>query len=427
MPTALTAPTTDRRSFLHSTALAAGALALPAGGVYAAGSDVLKIALVGCGGRGTGAAQNALAADPNVKLVAVADVFEDRAAAGLNVVRAAFAGKCDVPPERVFGGFDAYKQAIDLADVVVLATPPGFRPVHLAYAVEKGKHVFMEKPHAVDVPGALSVIESAKLAKSKNLALVSGFCYRYDGHKRQLIDRIRDNKIGQVQAIHTTYLTGELWTRASKTNDPAQMETQLRMWYYYTWLSGDFIVEQAIHNIDKARWVLGDELPTAATATAGRQVRTDPKFGNIFDHFGVTYDFASGAKVFLACRQINGCDAENADHILGSSGRCDLMRHTMQSGSDKYKPEGEHDFGKMYQTEHDEMFASIRAGAPLNDGVTSAHSTLMGIMGREAGYTGQRITWGQLMKSTKSLAPKEYAFGPNAVAPVARPGKTKFA
>ena len=417
----------SRRGFLKSTAAAAASTAILAPSVHAAGGDTLKVALIGCGGRGTGAAKNALAADSNVKLVAVADVFEDLAVKGLNTVKSAFPDKVDVPPERIFSGFDGYKAAIDAAAVVVMATPPGFRPIHLKYAVEKGKHVFMEKPHAVDVAGAKSVIESAKLAKEKGLGIVSGFCYRYDNFKRETVKRIHDGQIGKINAIHTTFLTGELWTRATKTNDPKEMEYQLRMWYYFSWLSGDFIVEQAVHNVDKACWLMNGELPINASGLGGRQVRTDPKYGNIWDNFSIVYEYASGAKVFLQCRQMNDCMGDNNDHIMATKGTAHLMRHTIKSDSGTWKHDGEHDFGNMYQQEHNELFASIRAGKPVNDGLVSANSTLMAILGREAAYTGQKITWEKLLKSEQSITPKEFAWGENPVAAIAKPGKTKFA
>ena len=417
----------SRRGFLQASAATAVTSAILAPSVHAAGSDLLKVALVGCGGRGTGAAINALGADKNVKLVAVADVFEDRAKSGLEVVKAAFPDKVDVKPEMIFSGFDGYKAAIDAADVVVLATPPGFRPVHFAYAVEKNKHVFMEKPHAVDAVGARSVIESAKAAQKKGLNVVSGFCYRYDPFKRETVKRIHDKAIGDINAIHTTFLTGELWTRASKTNDPKQMEYQLRMWYYFTWLSGDFIVEQAIHNVDKACWLMNGELPVTATGLGGRHVRTDPKFGNIWDNFSIVYDYASGAKVILQCRQMNDCQGDNNDTILGTKGVSHLMRHTIKTAGGTWKHPGEHDFGGMYQTEHNELFAAIRAGKPMNDGVASAHSTLMAIMGREAAYTGQKVSWDKVMKSKQSLVPAELTWSEHLVPPVAMPGKTKFA
>ncbi|OWK46974.1 Gfo/Idh/MocA family protein [Fimbriiglobus ruber] len=416
----------SRRGFLQASAAAAatGALVTPA--VHAAGNDMLKIALVGCGGRGSGAAANALQADPNVKLVAACDIFPDRLHEGVKNLKTSYPDKVDVPEANQFTGFDGYKGAIDAADVVILATSPGFRPLHLAYAVEKGKHIFMEKPHAADATGVRSVIESAKLAQQKGLSLVSGFCYRYDPFKREAVKRIHDGQIGKVTTIHTTFLTGELWFRG-QNKEWSEMEYQIRNWYYYTWLSGDFIVEQAIHNVDKAHWVMG-ELPVAATGMGGRQVRTDPKYGNIWDNFTVVYEYASGAKVFLQCRQTAGCYSDNNDHIIGTKGSGQLMKHTLTTDGVTWKHPGEHDFGKMYQIEHNEMFAGIRAGKPLNDGIESAYSTLMGIMGREAAYSGQRITWKQMLESKQNLMPKEFAWGANKVPSVAMPGKGyKFA
>jgi myo-inositol 2-dehydrogenase / D-chiro-inositol 1-dehydrogenase len=421
----------SRRGFLASSAAAVATSAIVAPSVHAAGNDVLKVALIGAGGRGTGACINALNADKNVKLVAVADIFDDRAKAGLEVVRASFKEepqKIGVTPEAIFSGFDGYKAAIDMADVVVLATSPGFRPLHFAYAVEKGKHVFMEKPHAVDAVGARKVIEAAKLAEEKKLAVCAGFTYRYDNHKRDTVKRIHDKMIGDIAAIHTTFLTGELWTRATKTNDPKQMEYQMRMWYYFTWLSGDFIVEQAIHNVDKVCWLMNGEMPVSATGTGGRQARTDPKFGNIWDNFSITYEYASGTKVFLQCRQMQGCDGSNFDHVMGTKGSAMMQidRHSIKTAGGLWKPEGEHDFGFAYQQEHNELFASIRAGKPMNDAVSSAYSTLMGIMGREAAYTGKKVSWAEMLKSKLDLSPKAYEWVENQVPTVAIPGKTKF-
>jgi myo-inositol 2-dehydrogenase / D-chiro-inositol 1-dehydrogenase len=420
-------PTVNRRGFLATSAVAATAASSIAS-VHAAGNDTLRIALVGCGGRGTGAAGNALQADKNVKLVAMADVFDDQIKTSLDSLKQQFPDKVAVTPDTCFVGFEAYKQAIDAADVVVLGSTPGFRPQHFAYAVEKGKHVFMEKPHATDVAGALKVIETAKLAQQKKLCVVSGFCYRYDNFKRETVKRIHGGQIGEVHAIHTTFLTGELWDRSGKAKkvDPAMMDYQLRMWYYFTWLSGDFIIEQAIHNIDKAAWVMNGELPISAIGTGGRISRVNPKFGNIWDNFSIVYEYKSGAKVFLQCRQINGCVSDNNDHIMGTKGVCHLMKHTIKSEAGTWKPEGEHDFGRMYQQEHNELFAAIRAGKVINDAVTSGQSTLMGVLGREAAYTGQRITWDRMLKSQQNLMPKEYTWGENPQPVVPVPGKYKF-
>jgi myo-inositol 2-dehydrogenase/D-chiro-inositol 1-dehydrogenase len=423
-------PAADSRRQFLTTAAAAGAALLPTA-VHAAGTDVFKVALVGCGGRGCGAAANALAADPTVRLWAACDVFEDRLTAGLSNLKQQFGDRADVPADRRFAGFDGYKQAIDAgADYVILATPPGFRPLHLAYAVEKDKHVFMEKPHAVDAAGVRSVVESARRAEKKGLGLCGGFVYRYDLGKRDAVARVHAGEIGDVTAIHTTFLTGGLWHRGA---DPkwSEMEKQVRNWYYYTWLSGDFLVEQAIHNVDKAAWLLKDELPVSATGMGGRQARTDPKYGNIWDHFTVVYEYASGARVFLQCRQMDGCQSsnDNSDVAFGTTGTVKLTidKHTVTPRGGRPRPAGvAPDLSKAYQTEHEELLRSIKAGKPINDGVRSATSTLMGIMGREAAYTGQKVTWKQMLESKQDLGPKEFAWGPNPVAPVATPGKTKF-
>jgi predicted dehydrogenase len=356
------------------------------------------------------------------------DVFDDRLQDSLRNLKAKFPDKVDVKPEFCFTGFDGYKGAIEAADVVVLATPPGFRPIHFAYAVDKGKHTFMEKPHAVDATGARSVIESAKKAKEKGLCVISGFCYRYDQFKRDTVKRIHDGQIGDVLAIHTTYLTGPIWDRSGKAKkrDPKEMDYQLRMWYYFNWLSGDFIVEQAIHNVDKAAWVMNGAMPVAATGMGGRQERTDPKYGNIYDHFTVVYEYANGAKVFLQCRQMPGCYSSVGDHVVGSKGTAEIQQHTITTGGTTWKHPGEHDFGQMYQQEHNELFAAIRAGKVINDAERSVQSTLMGLMGREAAYSGQRIRWEQMLKSKQRLVPTEFAWGPNPVMPVAKPGRSTY-
>jgi predicted dehydrogenase len=419
-------PAPSRRDFLHtSTAtLAAGTLAaasaLP---VHAAGSDVLRVGLVGCGGRGTGAAGQALSADPYVKLVAMADAFGDKIEKCLRVLGGdpKIADKIDVAPERRFTGFDAYKHLIDNVDVVLLATPPGFRPQHLKAAVAAGKHVFCEKPMAVDGPGVRSVLQTAAEAKRKGLCLVSGFCYRYDYPKRETVKRIHDGAIGDVLAIHCNYLTGPIW-HVERTPSMSDMEWQMRNWYYFTWLSGDYIVEQHIHNLDKAAWVLKDAYPVAAVGLGGRQQRTDPKYGHIYDHFAVTFEYANGTKVFSYCRQMTNCPSDVSDHLIGTQGHCNLMRHTIE-GPHAWRYRGEKP--DMYQVEHNELFAAIRAGKPLNDGGFMAYSTLMGILGRMAAYTGKRVTWEQALNSKEDLMPPKLDMSASLpVPPVARPGYT---
>lgn len=420
----------SRRSFLKvSAATAAGAAILPTA-VHAGVGETIKVALIGCGGRGGGAALNALHADPNVKLTAVCDIFRDRAENKLRELRSAEGGKyterITVTPETIFSGFDGYKQAIDSGvDYVILATSPGFRPLHFAYAVEKNKHVFMEKPHAVDVAGVRSVIETAKKAKAKNLGVCAGFTYRYDLGKRETLKRIHGGAVGDVLAVHTTFLTGDLWYRGDQP-DWSEMEKQIRNWYYYTWLSGDFLVEQAIHNVDKSCWVMNEEYPIAATGMGGRQVRTDPKWGNIWDHFTVVYEYANGAKVFLQCRQNSGCQSLVMDHVIGNKGSAQLMQNRIDTPGGSWTYDGDHNLSNAYDREHFELIQSIRAGKPMNDGVRSAMSTLMGILGREAAYTGKRITWKQIEQSKLKLVPDEFAWGPHPAAPVAMPGKYKL-
>jgi myo-inositol 2-dehydrogenase / D-chiro-inositol 1-dehydrogenase len=418
----------NRRVFLQASAAAAASVALLPGAM-AAGTDALRVGLVGCGGRGTGAATEALRADPKVKLVAMCDAFMDRLEGSLKNLSEIkdIADKIDVAPDRKFDGFDGYKKLLDCGvDVVLLCTPPGFRPLHLRAAIEAGKHVFCEKPVAVDVAGAKSVIETARLAKDKNVSLCSGFCYRYDLAKRETVSRIHDGAIGDVSAMHITYLTNTLWHRG---NDPkwTPMEYQMRNWYYFTWLSGDFIVEQHCHNFDKASWVLGGKMPVAATGVGGRQVRRDPKYGHIYDHFAVTLEYANGTKLFSFCRQMDGCDGNVNDHVIGTKGSAQLMTHTIRpTGGPEWEFGSETKVKNMYQVEHDELFAGIRSGKLINDGESAAHSTLMALLAREAAYTGKRLTWDALLKSNQNLAPKEYAWGDVPTPPVPMPGIYKL-
>lgn len=419
----------SRRQFLQSStaAIVGGALA---GGLsltrsaHAGGDDVLKVGLIGCGGRGTGAAAQALAADQNVRLYAMGDAFQDRVQSSLdNLRKETVAEKLDVSEDRMFVGFDAYQKVIDSGvDVVLLTTPPHFRPAHLKAAVDAGKHVFAEKPVAVDAPGIRSVLATAEEAKKKGLAIVSGLCYRYDLPKRETIQRVHEGQVGDVVAIHTSYNTGTLWM---KPREPgwSDMEWQMRNWLYFTWLSGDHNVEQHVHSLDKAAWVMRDEPPLRATGLGGRQVRVQPEYGNIFDHHAVVYEYASGAKVFAFCRQQAGCSIDVSDYVLGTKGTADLMRHSI-SGETAWRHRG--DAPNMYQREHDELFASIRSGSPIDNSQYMVRSSMMAILGRMATYTGQTITWDQAINSAEDLSPKAYEWGSVPTPQVALPGITPF-
>ena len=417
-----TRPGATRRAFLKtSAATLAGAAVV--GHVQAVGGDTLKVGLIGCGGRGTGAAIQALTADDNVQLTALGDAFGDRLENSLGEIKRSKIGKkVAVTADTCFIGFDAYKGVIDSGvDVVLLTTPPHFRPLHLKYAIEKGKHCFCEKPMAVDAPGVRSVIESAALAKKKGLNLMSGFCYRYDWAKRETIKRVHDGAIGDLRALHVSFNTGPIWEFA-RQKEWTDMEWQMRNWYYFCWLSGDHIVEQHCHNLDKASWALKNATPLAATGVGGRTQRTASKYGNIFDHHSVVFEFPDDVKVFSVCRQWDKCHHDINDHLIGTKGSCQLMKHTI-TGEKKWKYDGEQPV--MYQVEHNELFAAIRAGKTINDGDFMGNSTLIAIMGRMATYTGQRVTWKQMLESREDLTPAKYEWGELAVAPIPVPGFTK--
>ena len=391
-------------------------------------SETLKVGLIGCGGRGSGAAMQALKADPNVVLHALGDIFPERFEQCLQGLRKVHGDKVKVDDGHKFVGFDAYQKVIDSGvDVVLLATPPHFRPLHLEAAIKAGKHIFCEKPVAVDAPGIRKVLELAKLAKEKNISLVSGFCWRFDEAKRAVFGKINDGSVGEVMSIYNTYYTGGAWSfpRQAGWSD---MEFQLRNWMYYTWLAGDHIVEQAVHSIDMMSWAMGDVLPVSAVGVGGRQVRTDALFGHIFDHFAITYDYANGAKGFHFSRQQENCERSYLVETFGTKGRamadCARSVHKIE-GTNPWKYAGVQN--DMYQTEHNELFASIRSGKHINNGEQMANSTMLAIMGRMAAYTGRKITWDEALKSTESLAPELVSF--EAAVPkieVARPGFTPF-
>jgi predicted dehydrogenase len=420
----------SRRDFLKTSSLiaAGGALAGTLGlarSVHAAGSDTLKVGLVGCGGRGTGAAAQALGADANTKLTAIADAFADRLESSLSNLKSSDVGsKVDVADDRKFVGFDAYKQLLASdVDVVLLATPPHFRPIHFKAAIDAGKHTFVEKPVAVDAPGVRSVLATAEAAKAKNLAVVSGLCYRYDLPKRELVKRVRDGAIGDVRAMHVSYNTGTLWHHGRQPSW-SEMEYQLRNWLYFTWLSGDFNVEQHVHSLDKAAWIMGDEPPVKATGLGGRQVRTGDEYGHIFDHMAVIYEYANGTRLFSNCRQMAGCSVDVSDHLYGTKGSAEMMSATID-GETPWKYSGPKP--NMYDQEHKELFASIRSGSPINNGLYMGRSTMLGIMGRMACYTGQTLTWEQCLNSKEDLSPAKYEWGDAPKSAIAKPGLTQFA
>lgn len=431
---------TTRRRFLKTSACAAGVLAAPAALRAAVANapslqeplntKTLRVGLVGCGGRGTGAANQALRADPNVVLTALADAFDEPAQKSLQLLKAEHPDKVKVAPDHCFAGLDAYQKLINSGvDVVLLASPPGFRPAHLKAAVEAGKHVFCEKPMATDSPGVRSVIESAARAREKNLSIVAGFCWRYDTARREFYQRIHEGAIGDIRAVHATFYSGPVKPMPAPGERPAGMgdlEWQIRNWYNFFWLSGDGYVEQACHSVDKAVWALKDRDPLKAVAVGGRQ--TPNHQGNIFDHMFVTYEFPDDLRVFVGQRQIAHTYSDVSDCVMGSAGvgKITGWQGPTIKGKETWRYKGPKT--DMFQNEHNELFASIRSGKPRNDGAWMAHSTLMAIMGRMAAYTGQEITWEQALNSTEKLVPDALDWKMKLdIQPMAVPGITKIA
>lgn len=392
-------------------------------------SDTLKVGLIGCGGRGTGAAHQAMNADPNVVVTAMADVYQDRLDSAYKHLKEENPEKLQVAKDHMFLGFDGYKKVLEAdVDVVILASPPNFRPGHLEATINAGKHVFFEKPVAVDAPGIRKVIELAQRAKEKNLGFMSGFCWRYDIPKRETYKRLLDGAIGEISTVYNTYNTGALWWKDTMPSW-GKFKTQLRNWLYYNWLSGDHISEQAVHSLDLMSWAMGDKLPVRAVGTGGRQSRTEEKYGNVFDHFAIVYEYDNGAKGFHFSRQQKGCARAYHVEMFGDKGRCyvDVSRRHEIMGDTNWEWKGERN--NMYQTEHDELFASIRNGNPINDGVRSAHSTMLAIWGRMVAYTGQSLTWEEALQSEEKLAPdiEDYSWDLDwPTQEVAKPGITKF-
>lgn len=394
--------------------------------------DVLRVGLVGCGGRGSGAALNTLRAeDGTVVLTALADVFPERTAATLaNLEQAlgeAASARLQVDPDHHFHGFDAYQRLIDSdVDVVVLGTPPHFRPEHLAACVAAGKHVFCEKPVAVDGPGLRSVLASAAEARRRGLGLASGFCWRSNIRHRAFYTEVHAGRLGDLRAVYSTY-NATPNRRFPREQGWSDLEWQLRNWFHFTWLSGDHVVEQAVHSLDKMAWTFGDRPPLSCTAVGGRQAREGAESGNVYDHFSATFDYGDGVKGFHMCRQMPNCDNDNSDFVLGSKGHGIIQGWTPLhaiEGEDPWFYEGPGN--DMYQTEHDELFASIRAGTPKNEGEWMSHSTLLAIMVRLSAYSGRTVTWDQALDSSQRLGPEDYAFGPLAMDPVPVPGQWSF-
>ncbi|RZK70391.1 MAG: dehydrogenase [Pedobacter sp.] len=430
----------QRRDFLKTSALVAGGVMLNgvafAGGANSSVDDTIKIALIGCGGRGAGAATQALSTKQNIKLVALADAFQDRLDETYNSLVEKFKDKVDVPKERRFVGFDAYEKAIALADVVLLATPPGFRPMHFEEAVNKGKHVFMEKPVAVDSPGIRRVLAAAEIAKQKKLNVVVGLQRRYQTNYRETIKRIEDGAIGDITGGQVYWNSGGVWVKERQPKQ-TEMEYQMRNWYYFNWLCGDHIVEQHVHNIDIANWVK-NAYPVSVQGTGSRAWRTGKDYGEIYDNHAVELTYADGAVIYSQCRHFEGISNRVDETFQGTKGRVYLSagntgRLWDHKGTQIYNYSSKTN-PNPYQTEHDELFAAIAKGEyKFWDAERGAKSCLTSIIGRYATYSGQTIKWDDALKANNSLFPDKLAWDANpklmpdanGLYPIPTPGQTK--
>ncbi|MCC6357490.1 MAG: Gfo/Idh/MocA family oxidoreductase [Phycisphaerales bacterium] len=431
----------SRRDFLKAGAIAAAAASLTgcaSAGKGGAASDKeekapafvqklpqrIRVGLIGAGGRGTGAAIDCAVANPEVEIVAIGDLFQDRVSSSLGALREKLGERCKATEQQCFTGFDNYRHVLATdCDLVILATPPGFRPAHFAAAVEAKKHVFMEKPVAVDPVGARSIIASGDKAREYGLGVVCGTQRRHQRHYLEAMKRVHGGDIGEIVAAQCYWNQEGLWVRKK---EPAwsDMEWQCRNWLYFSWLSGDHIVEQHVHNLDAVNWALRDATPVRAVGMGGRQWRTAPEYGNIWDHFAVEYEYENGVRVTSMCRQIDKTSSRVSERIVGTKGvlRIDSSNAEI-TGARPWKYEGPSP--NPYEVEHADLVRSIREGRPLNEARRIAESTLTAIMGRMSAYTGRELQWSWLMNSSKlDLAPPKLEMGDLPVGEIPMPGVT---
>ncbi|NLY00285.1 MAG: Gfo/Idh/MocA family oxidoreductase [Rhodopirellula sp.] len=425
----------SRRTFLKSAGLIAGAAAtaqLTVGrAAHAAGSDVVKFGLIGCGGRGSGAAMNAMDADPGAKLIAMADLFQDKVVGSRDRLKQGKPEQVDVPDDRCFHGFDAYQKVIASdAQVILIACTSCFHPLYLQAAVAAGKHVFLEKPHSTDVPGLFVVKAACEEAAKKNLSVVSGLCWRYHTGVRETMKRVLDGAIGEIVAIQETYMRTP-YRLVERSADQTELQYQFRNWYHFNWLSGDDILQSLVHSLDKGAWAMHDQPPVKAYGVGGRSSSWDKPYvyGDVFDHSSVVYEYANGVRLYGVGRAQNGCYNEVSDVLMGSKGRCNLIKHQIE-GATNWEYTGPK--CNMTEEEQRELFQAVRAGKPINNGNYMFNSTMIGILGRMVCFTGQEVTWDDALKSTYQIGPTDPTWDmqppvkPNeeGVYPVAIPGVT---
>ncbi len=428
---------TSRREFLKTSATVATGLALGSLNIsrfaHAAGSDTINIGMVGCGGRCTGAAMDAMDADPGVRLVAMADMFMDRVHGKRTHLRGQKPKQVAVDDDHCFAGFDAYKHVVESVEVVLIANAAKFHPLHMKTAIEAGKHVFVEKPHAID-PAGINMVEAAcELAKHKKLSVVSGLQSRFHPGYRETVKRIHDGAIGEVVAIEENFLRAPygLYPRKAGLNE---VEYQCSNQYHFSWLCGDDVPQSLVHNLDRSSWVMHEQAPFKCHGLGGRSSMFDEIYGNVFDHHSVIYEFANGVRIYAFCRTQVGCYNEVSSILLGSKGRCNILTMHIE-GETNWQHDARGD-ASPYKIEHQELFKAIRSDKPINSGYHMARSTLIGVMGQISCYTGKEVTWDQVSKSDFYFPPKPEEChidmeppvkpGPDGSYPVYVPGKTKL-
>ena len=427
-----------RRNFLKKGSLATGLVLLspniPA--VHAAGSDVVKIALSGCGGRGTGAAADAMSnkVGVQVRLIALHDAFPERLEASYQALKGRFGDQVDVPPERRFTDLDGYQKLMETdADIVLLCSPPGFRPIHYEAAVKAGKHVFMEKPLAVDAPGVRRIMATNEEAKKKGLRVAVGHHIRHEVKHKEMIRRIWDGEIGRIKYMRAYFNSSGVWVRPRKPGQ-TEMQYQVNNWYYFTWLSGDHIVEQHVHDLDVLNWMMGNKHPVSAQGMGGRQFRIGKDYGEIYDHHAVEFTYEDGTRAYSYCRHIPGCWDSFSEHAHGTKGYVSIEGHGHAiihvEGKEPVRVERGPD---GHQLEWNDFLAALQAGQPYNEVDHTVLGTMTAILGRMATYSGQIVTWDEAINSKVDLSPSGYTWdstpqpkpGPDGIYPCAMPGQTK--
>jgi myo-inositol 2-dehydrogenase / D-chiro-inositol 1-dehydrogenase len=394
----------ENKSSLRREFLKAGAASFAGFGAFAAGSDTIRVGVIGCGGRGTEASRNAMRADKGIRLVAMADIKLDRVQEARTALKLQFPDQVAINDDHCFHGFDAYRKVIESSDVVIIANAAKFHPMHAKAAIDASKHVFCEKPHAIDPYGIQTLRAAVETAKKKNLCIVSGLQSRYHPGYRETMQRVHDGAIGEIVTIQETWLRPPYVLR-DRQPGVSEIEHQASNQYHFHWLCGDDVPQTLIHNLDRSSWAMGNQAPARAWGIGGRSTLKGEKYGDVFDHHSVVYEFANGVRIYAYCRTIDGCYNDNSSLILGTKGRCDLLKLKI-SGETNWTHPGPASKNNAYDLEHVALFQAIRAGTPINNGDYMVRSTLITLMGQFSCYSGKQVTWEQISNSSFCHLPR---------------------